>query len=245
MKAIHKLFSSIVLSTIAILGSSNFPVWSQTADLENSQLTWEFVPPNDGAPDDRQDGSSRSNCPESDKPFQVLAPATNLGLTIAEFPTFWLYVPYSNSSAHAVEFILRDEATKSEVYRTKFLITQGQGIVGFQLPADATPLNLGQKYRWRFNLFCNGEASDIVSDNGVILRTSLETELPEAIADKMEVYSQNGIWYDFLTELVKLRCVYPEDEEIFAEWTALLQHPVVRLGNLVSEPILEECSAVL
>jgi Domain of Unknown Function (DUF928) len=245
MNAIHAFLPAIALSAIALFGYSNGAIASTAVDLERSPITWEFVPPNDGAPDDRNDAGSRPTCPASDKSFQALIPATNLGLTLAEFPTFWLYIPYPISSPHAIEFILRDETTKDEIYRTEFQIDRGEGILGFRLPEDAPPLEKGRKYRWRFDLFCNGDTADFVSDNGVILRTEIDAELPAAIADKLEVYAQNGIWYELLTELIQQQCVNPDDADISTEWQQLLQHPVVRLDALVSEPILEECSASL
>ncbi|MGB5899475.1 MAG: DUF928 domain-containing protein [Geitlerinemataceae cyanobacterium] len=245
MNVTYKFFSSIALSAIAIFGHYNGSRAIPIISLETSSVDWEFVPPNDGAPDDRGDAGSRTSCPSSDRSFQALIPATNIGLTLSEFPLFWLYLPYPVSSPYTVGFILRDETTKDEIYHTEFQIDRGEGIVSFRLPEDAPPLEKGRKYRWRFDFFCNDDTGDFVSDNGVILRTAIESEVPTSIADKIEVYARNGIWHELLTELIQLRCVNPEDPDIVAEWRKLLQHPVVRLEDFVSEPILERCGTDL
>ncbi|PLZ80814.1 hypothetical protein CBP16_12415, partial [Fischerella thermalis WC217] len=39
-----------------------------------------------------------------------------LGLTVAERPTFWFYVPYPPTNRLSVEFLLRDKED-NEVYR--------------------------------------------------------------------------------------------------------------------------------
>lgn len=245
MKVTYNFFSSIALSTIATFGYYNESIATPTANLETYSKNWEFVPPNDGAPDDRDDAGSRTSCPEVDLSFQALIPATNLGLTLEEFPVFWLYIPYPISSPHTIGFILRDETTKDQIYHTEFQVDRGEGIVSFRLPEDAPPLEADRKYRWRFDFFCNDDTGNFVSDNGVILQTSIESELPGDSADKIEVYAQNGIWHELLTELIQLRCVNPENAEITAEWSKLLQHPVVRLDDFVSEPIIEGCGTDL
>lgn len=245
MKLIDKFFPAIALGTVALFNPFDAAIAAPTVNLETPLISWEFIPPNDGAPDDRDDAGSRSACAATDPSFQALIPATNFGLTLDKFPTFWLYVPYPISSPHTIEFILRDETTKDEVYRTTFTIDRGEGIVSFRLPKDAPPLDKDRKYRWRFDLFCNGDAADFVSDNGVILRTAIEPEPPGTIADKLEFYAQNGIWHDLLTELLQQQCLNPNDAELSANLSNLLRHPVVRLDDFVSEPILEDCNASL
>ena len=202
-----------------------------------------FEPPNDGAPGDREDRGSRPGCPQVEKRFTALIPATNLGLTVDEHPTFWLYIPYQFSSSKTLELVLKDENTKETVYRTTFSVTRGSGIFSFRLPPNAPTLDVGKKYRWKFDFFCNsGSKSEFVSVNGVILRKflepavarELETALPE---ERMAFYGRNGLWYDILTELGELRRTKPQDTKILEEWVSLLDHPMIRLEKLIYEPI--------
>ena len=202
-----------------------------------------FDPPNDGAPGDREDRGSRPGCPQVEKRFTALIPATNLGLTVDEHPTFWLYIPYQFSSSKTLELVLNDENTKETVYRTTFSVIRGSGIFSFRLPPNAPTLDVGKKYRWKFDFFCNsGSNSEFVSVNGVILRKFLEPDIARELEtasteERMAFYGRNGLWYDILTELGELRRRKPQDTKILEEWVSLLDHPTIRLEKLISEPI--------
>lgn len=213
-----------------------------------SRQAWQFVPPNDGAPEENlDDAASRQGlCPESDKSFQALIPATNLGWTTAEYPTFLLYVPYPFPDSEQIEFVLRDENTKAEIYRTVFTLETGTGLIQFQLPEDAPPLEIGRKYRWRFFGYCNGQDSpDYVTDTGVILRVALDADASDRLAaaspiERVDLYAENGIWHEALMELAQLRSRNREDEALLELWSNLLQHPAVGLDDFVSELLLYE-----
>ena len=64
------------------------------------------LPPK-GAPGDRKGGGARDGFCSSDENLIALVPGTNLGLTVAERPTFWFYVPYERGRLEA-EFWLED-----------------------------------------------------------------------------------------------------------------------------------------
>ena len=214
----------------------------------HSLLAWEFVPPNDGAPEENlDDAASRQGfCPESEKSFQALIPATNLGWTTAEYPTFLLYVPYPFPDSEQIEFVLRDENTKAEIYRTTLTLETGTGLIRFQLPEDAPPLEIGRKYRWRFFGYCNGQDSpDYLTDTGVVLRVALDAQVGDLLAaasptERVDLYAENGVWHEALMELAQLRSSNPEDEALLGLWSNLLQHPAVGLDDFVSEPLLNE-----
>ena len=195
----------------------------------------EFEPPNDGAPGDRKDAGSRPFCPQSDTSFTALVPVTNLGFTAAEYPTFWLYVPYSSG---AVELVLKDENTKDTVYQTQFQAPDGPGIVGFRLPDTAPPLEIGKKYRWTFDFLCHlSTQSDVLSVTGVILRSPLTSTLQNQLSiaspqQRVVLYAQQGLWYETLTELARLRLANPQDAELAAMWSSLFQNPWVGLPEI-------------
>ena len=201
----------------------------------------EFEPPNDGAPGDREDAGSRPFCPQSDTSFTALVPLTNLGFTAEEYPTFWLYVPYPSG---AVEFILKDENTKDTVFQTQFQITDGPGIVGFHMPNTAPPLEIGKKYRWTFDFLCHlSTQSDVLSVNGVVLRAPLTSKLQHQLAisspqQRVALFAQHGLWYETLTELAQLRLANPQDEELAATWSLLLQGPWVGLPEIAPAALL-------
>ena len=208
------------------------PHSSQVQGLESV----EFEPPNDGAPGRRQDAGSRPFCPQTETPFTALAPVTNLGLTAAARPTFWLYTPHPSGK---VEFVLRDENTKDVLYQTQFQTTAGPGIVSFRLPDNAPPLEIDKKYRWTFDFLCNpSNSSDSLSVTGVVMRQALSSTLGEQLKtasfwERIDLYAQHGLWHETLTELAQLHFTHPQHTELTALWTALLQHPWVRLPEIV------------
>ncbi|NES24491.1 MAG: DUF928 domain-containing protein [Symploca sp. SIO3E6] len=220
------------------------PAWAIA--INPSQPVLEFEPPNDGAPGDREDAGSRPGCPKQEKPFTALVPATNLGVTVAAYPTFWLYMPYRSGS---VELVLEDEDTKNRVYQTRFQVKDGAGIISFRLPETAPPLEIGKKYRWRFFFFCKpARESDFLAVNGVIkrepltamLRSQLEQVSPR---ERVALYAKNGWWHETFTELAELRRAKPQDSSLAANWAKLLKHPLVGLDEIVSEPLVPCCKS--
>ncbi|MCT7952932.1 DUF928 domain-containing protein [Ancylothrix sp. C2] len=203
-----------------------------------------FEPPSDGAPGRREDAGSRPFCAAPTGSFLALIPATNLGKTVSERPTFWLYVPYASGS---VEFVLEDEISKKVVTKTTFDVKNGPGIISYQPPEKSPVLEVGKKYRWRFFFFCNpASQADVLSVNGVIIRESLNAELNNQLTEasareKVSLYGDNGYWYEMLTEVIKLRQLEPNNAEIHSIWSNFLQHPLVRLERVISAPVVDCC----
>lgn len=204
-----------------------------------------FKPPSDGAPGRREDAGSRPGCPAPTGSFSALIPATNFGKTAAENPTFWLYSPYPSGS---VEFILEDEISKEQVYKTTFQANNGPGIINYRLPETAPSLEIGKKYRWRFFFFCNAaNQADFLSVNGVIVRDTLPPEIQNKLEnaspiERANLYGANGFWYEMVTELATLHSTQSNNPEIATAWTDLLQHPTVRLEKMLSVPVVSCCT---
>jgi Domain of Unknown Function (DUF928) len=197
--------------------------------------TLQYDPPMRGAPGDRGDAGSRGPCD-----LLAVSPTTNLGLTAAEYPTFWLYVKSPISSPVSVQFILRNEQQQA-IYRTTFEINQGKAIVNFPLPKTAPPLEVGKQYQWVFRC-------EDITRYGWVERVALKPEIVSKLAtatprQRVLILAQNGIWYETLTELLALRRAHPQDAQIAADWAALLQHRLVGLENIVAAPFLPCCTA--
>jgi hypothetical protein len=161
-----------------------------------------------------------------------------LGLTVAEHPTFWFYVPYSLTPSLSVEFSLQDEKGK-EVYKT-FLTTSetSPGVVGFELPSTEAPLEVGKMYHWFFLIYCTPE--DPVFVDGWVKRVALNPSLNRQLAQatpqqSFALYAKAGIWYEAVTSLAKLRRKNPDDATLSAEWTQLLKS--IDLDAIAQEPI--------
>lgn len=110
------------------------PQYNQTpSNLKPKVTPLKFKLPPKGAPGKRADAGSRSGCPVLDKHLVALVPATNIGLTIAERPTFWFYVPYQPSAKSFGKFQLLNEQQKV-IYETSTQLIGTPGIIGINLP---------------------------------------------------------------------------------------------------------------
>jgi len=130
------------------------PLQAETTPLSET-ISATFTP--EGAPKDSAGGASRDGgvCPNdmselgtSVTPFQL---ATNHGFTVAERPTFFVYVP--TTVAQEAVFILKDE-TEEYFYQKTVSLPQQKGLVSFKLPLDAPNLEMGKTYQWSFLLIC-------------------------------------------------------------------------------------------
>lgn len=202
--------------------------------------------PNNGAPGDRgsNNSGSRPSCPENAR-FISLSPLTNWGETLENKPTFLLYF---SAEPAAIQFTLKDETTLEEIYQTLVVAEPKPGLFKFRIPDHAPDLEVDRLYRWIFQVSCLSSASpekEGLQVNGVLVRrsnselqTKIETASPE---EKVDLYAENGFWFDTLNELLKLRCAEPDNPEFATDWASLLEHPLVQLNELVEEPIARAC----
>lgn len=207
-------------------------------------------PPDIGRPKTDTGGGSRGCRSESqekplssaeeksaeEKRLAALVPKTGWGLTTAKQPTFWFYVPYSSSLFG--EFVLMDEADQT-VYQTPFTLGGTPGIVSLSLPSTVEGLEIGKRYHWYFNIYCQPEQPPFFVDGWierVELKPEIKTQLENATPkERVTLYAENGIWYEALTTSAELRRADPQN----AEWTTLLQ--TVGWENIASEPIVACC----
>jgi hypothetical protein len=160
-----------------------------------------------------------------------LIPETNLGLTIAAYPTFFFYIP--QTSAQELRFVLLDEEKGNQVYKTTFTPPTTPGIVSLSLPSNKNlpPLEVGKTYHWYFQINCSAQQleqdiGNVYVDGWVqrlepslILTSQLEKASPRK---RVELYRNNDLWYDALTTLAEQRRLKPNDFAIATEWENLL-----------------------
>jgi hypothetical protein len=229
--------------------SQNKPKPDQTPSNSKRKVTpLKFKLPPKGAPGKRADAGSRSGCPVLSKHLVALVPATNIGLTIAERPTFWFYVPYQPSAKSLGKFQLLNEQQKV-IYETSTQLIGTPGIIGINLPKTFGSLE-NKRYQWVFSVICDTEAPAVnVSVNGSVERVWLvplrkKLESAKTPQQKMLLYAENGLWYDLLTTLINERCQKPQDVQLANNWKELLeQSPDVQLKELVREPVVSSCKA--
>lgn len=202
-------------------------------------------PPDIGKPKTTTGGGQRGceseaqenqSTPSGEKPLTALIPETGWGLTTAEQPTLWFYVPYSSSLSG--EFVLMDEANQT-VYQTPLTLTGTPGIISLSLPSTAAKLEIGKRYHWYLNIYCQPEQPPLFVEGWikrVELSSDIKVQLEQATPQqRVALYADNGIWHDALTASAELRRTDPKN----AEWAALLQ--AIGRDNVASEPIVECC----
>ncbi len=241
-KATHSLLVNWVSIGINIpsVFASTLPIISLNRIL--TQVT--YSPPNVGAPGSPQDPSSpgkggRPGCPENAR-LVSFSPVTNWGETVSDRPIFLLYSSVGSSSA---EFSLWDEKSLEKLYSFPMAIDPKPGLFKFRLPDDAPQLEIDRLYRWQFHVSCTSlNQEQGFNVDGVIVRRSnpelqakIESATPE---ERVDLYAENGFWFDTLDELVKLRCAAPGNADLAADWASLLEHPIVQLNEFVEEPII-------
>ncbi len=222
------------VSEATISFTSNLaPGWTQPSSPHIATLP---PAPGTGTPDSGQTpGGTRSPeqigaCKQTNKPLTALVPEKgNQGLTTAEHPVLWFYIPYAVEDIHSIEFSVheREKETTATFYRTFLQLTQTPGVIGIALPS--TPeyaLKLNGSYHWYLKINCDPQEQpekEIVL-NGWVTRVQHSPELVGVI------------WYDELTNRAKRYLLEPENIEMKTAWAELLQS--VGLEELAQAPLV-------
>ncbi|MEH2051441.1 DUF928 domain-containing protein [Nostoc sp.] len=249
LKNIQKIFSLsqskfAIALLLALFSCTSYPLIliakSQQSTSSGNQ------PPQDGSsrgrPTQRGGAGSRGNCPSVEVPLIALIPEKTVGLVVEANPTFWVFVPYQLKDVPSGEFVLQDEAN-NDIYRASFTLPEIPGIVSFALPS-AVPLEVNKRYQWYFKVYCNQQKFDSVFVRGWVQRIALKSDLEKqlktatTIRERIQLYTQNGIWYSALTELAKLRLAESKNATLDNEWTSLLRN--IDLENLSQKPLVGE-----
>lgn len=201
-----------------------------------------FQPPNVTAPGGRQGGTHRGSklCPAG-LSITPLVPPTNIGLTLTESPTIFVYVPQTSAE---IEFTLLTENEDKVVYEKTFKVDKS-GIVGINIPASGDnnkSLEVGKRYVWSFSMVC--EPDDRSADSvvkGFVQRIAPQPTLKSDLANpdpmtRLNVYAKNGIWYETLATLAQMRRQTPGDARLTAKWTQLLQSQ--GLESVAAQPLV-------
>lgn len=201
-----------------------------------------FEPPEDQAPDSTLGGGARNpqqcvSVQESLSPITPLLPKTQIGFTVAERPTIYIYVP--QISAQQIFFSLQTE-TGEQHFQHQMKLPETPGIIGVQLPEDAPPLKENVNYRWRMAFIC-GEALEPDSPEYVGWVRRLPREeysiSSELSLKKVQDLAQAKLWYDTIFSLVQLKKQEPDNPSLIENWTELLSS--VGLEAIANQPILK------
>lgn len=244
----HFFRNSTTLSgalALVLLLSSSLATWAQNTGLTSQQVAVNWTPPNRGAPTQTEGAGTRDGgtCFEGETmpnpPLTALMPINSLALTVAERPTFFVYIP--PTSAPTAEFVLKDE-NEEDVYKTTLTLPGKSGIMMVSLPNTVKPLETGKTYRWYFDLVCNS-GKRIFLDRLMVERIIPSAALQSALLktpgrDRPAVYAQNGLWYDTLSTLAQMYRSSPNDA-VSASWKQLLES--AGLKEIADKPLVDCC----
>ncbi|NEO92453.1 MAG: DUF928 domain-containing protein [Moorea sp. SIO3G5] len=187
-----------------------------------------------------------------------LVGVNNLYSTVSDYPTFWIYLPYTSEDVQSLEFSLQDENGDKDLYRKSFKLLDKPGIVGIRLPKTETPLEVGQTYAWNIKINCPTSASSNKSSTpayitGTVRRVAQSPDLEQELnwaknpLKRIRAYCKHDIWYEHFTELAELKLEQPRDMTVKEGWTRLLEHRFSDMG-ISKQPLLgtlEEITPVL
>ncbi|MBE9194274.1 DUF928 domain-containing protein [Synechocystis sp. LEGE 06083] len=177
-------------------------------------------------------GGSRNGCGASgDVPLTALIPKSYEGRVGVESPVIYVYFPYDQGITYPVSFTLKTWQNGAEALLVdrQWQVPAQTGLLPIPLPEDLE-LERGLVYRWNFTVDCGGPhntAIDYVEGNisldpealSPVLLAQLTTMTP---MEKVELYFQQGWWYDAIHSLLTL-----EEDNTFTLtelWAQLLAH---------------------
>ncbi|MEQ9670064.1 DUF928 domain-containing protein [Coleofasciculus sp. G2-EDA-02] len=242
----------IILSLITTLSPA-------TAQVEPSHAIFEPISipsllpnlPGNGTPTSKNGTGTRGDCfyQDGDRLLTRMVGSKNFQLTVSEYPTFLVYVPYGSDKVSSGEFSI--QYGEDDIYRTTFKVPETPGIFSVTVPTTEKPLEIGKTYRWYFEISCSRSAQSEqaatrlapASLTGFVRRVAqspeLEAELNRAKnpLERVAAYAKHDIWYNMLTELAQLRLEYPENATLESIWLELLGDERIGLQEIEQEPI--------
>ncbi|MBD2362409.1 DUF928 domain-containing protein [Anabaena minutissima FACHB-250] len=230
---------------IATLATQKMQFPSQ-GTKQDGLISQAFKPPKRGSPPVSAGGSTRGSvCISGKQLITPLIPSNKLGLTFAERPKFFWYVP--QTSVKTAKLLLLSDADQNVFYETTLTLPNTPGIVSYTLPESAPPLAIGKTYHWYLTLVC--DAQDFSTNprvEGWVERIQPESSLSEklATADARKlpyIYAEAGIWHEALTAIAQLRYSEPKNLRNILNWRQFLTS--VGLNAIASEPLLDCCQA--
>jgi hypothetical protein len=263
-----KILQLTIALGVAFISNISYPLQLQALPLNHHLASVKFIPP--PPPPDRSAAGSRSGaasrgCNAGNQTVtalvptyqqtlnqgkQAVVPITQVwGLTNAEHPYFFFFVPYNASSISNIEFVLQEQTNNKSktLYRTVLIPPESPGIISVYLPPSQASLQVGKMYHWflKVRVQCDQKQPlkldyadgwvQRVNQNSTLTQQLKQAELQQ----KVTLYAANGVWYDALMSLADLRLSNPKNETLLTKWTALLHS--VGLEEIAHQPLINCC----
>ena len=188
-----------------------------------------------GRPGQQTAGESRGNCVNLDSRLEALVPSSHAGKTISGHPSFWVYLPFSDKQIYRVEFILQNEA-REDVWRSQLKANKDVGYKKFSLPKTASPLKVGEWYRWYVKVYCQSHTASTQYVQSWIQRIPLTSQLHLELQQQSQLahktFGHHGVWYDTVDSLIQEFQREPNDMALERDWQNLIKAKGVELQAL-------------
>lgn len=250
--AISFLLSAKFAPTLAQFAfEETTPIPTHDANEAQNPITQIFFrPPADEEPPPTRGAGSRNDrhCPQDASAnsgdsaaipvgLTALVPNNQGGLTWAERPTVWVYLPETS----ARQMVLSVREGSSQPHSQQFVsITGDPGVVGILLDGSTPVLEVGRAYQWAVVLVCGDRPNPNDPFVTAWVRRVVPAQPfnpPQNALERAAWYGEQGIWYDTLTALVEVRRSQPFEPGFTDIWVNFLTQPSVRLNAIANEPV--------
>jgi len=239
-------------STTQVLASRNINI-SQNPVEENTEKELPD-PPDTGTPNGQTGGADRpivTKCPNTER--LVTAFMDRDLKVVSESPDFWFYVPYTSENVDSLSFTILNEQGQYVERQEMIPLADRPGFIKLQLPTTHPSLEVGQRYRWFFSVYCDPENNeDRISVRGVIERVVVSSDFWQELQnltplERINYYLEQGHPYDAFNLIAQLYENDPNNPQIQAQFQRLLELyrssiSDYELRSIDSEPILPCCS---
>ena len=188
-----------------------------------------------GRPGQQTAGESRGGCVNLDSKLKALVPSSHAGKTVSGHPSFWVYLPFSDQQIERIEFILQNEA-REDVWRSQLEADKGVGYKKFSLPKTASPLKVGQWYRWYVKIYCQSHTASTQYVQSWVQRMPLTSQLYLELQQQSQLahktLGHHGVWYDTVDRLIQEYQRNPGSLALEQDWQNLIKAKGVDLRTL-------------
>lgn len=210
------------------------------SDLIDS-LRSKNIEPTKPEPNSTRGLGKRGPCYSVDDPFIALVPPTKynsdskeklyaLGQTLEKSPNIWVYISKLPKNVDSVELMLQDENDEDVINQPVTIPNLKPGFFSLNISTTQVALEVDRAYHWHLSLVCDAlrPSRNLSVDAWVKRIPSQENFLRqlETTTEKkrIELYIEQGIWYEALNLIAKLRCRYPKDALLINQWRELLEN---------------------
>ena len=173
-----------------------------------------------------------------EQPAAILAllPQTYFGTTVSQRADILVYLP--QSQAREGVFSLKD-AEGNTLHEMNVPVSGQTEVISIEVPTD---LKLEKNYQWFLALKIDGELTTRTPYvDGWIKRIQPSKEIAMAMQQKdllkqATAFGKDGVWYDCVATLAKLRATQPNNPSLDKHWSELLES--VELQQIEKAPVV-------